>query len=306
MSFGVNGGDPISSLRNLAMTVAGENVFRAFGAPSRNLVEIALFKEPSLVALHLAAAFYKMAVVSEVLEHYASHERLAIEDFPVLSMLVNGLQGRHARVEAKALYGFAVKLAPNLAEAHYGLARLLQAGSNWEAALVGFEKVLSLSPHREAPAHAFLHANARWESGTLLEGQGRDHEALLSYRAALAELGTFGVHHIRFARFLRRLGRVEEAAVHYRHCMSYTHRYFPEFILPPLTTSDIPVPPPIDVIYSTQRGEAIIFWNGVYVAIDGRDWSPDLTNTQELDRRLASGLSHRKANSIAALEDGLA
>lgn len=298
--------DHLGSLSELATNSGRNDVLRAFGAPGPELIQKCLPKEPSLVALHLAATFYKIAVVLEVLEHYATSAKLGVEDFPVFSLVVNALQGRDARVQAKALYHRATEFAPNLAEAHYALARLSQAEPDPEAALAGFEKVLSLSPHSEAPAHAFLHANTRWERATIFEDQGRDDEALLSYRAALGELGTFGVHHIRFARFLRRLGRLEEAAVHYRHCMAYTHRYFPEFILPPLTTPDISVTPPIDVICNTQHGEAIIFWNGAYLAIEGKDWSPDLTKPQELDRRLASGLSYRKANSIAAFEDGLA
>ncbi len=291
------------SLTELAINVAQNHLLCAFGAPVRDVAIDAVSKDPGLVALHLAAAFYKIAVVLEVLEHYASRAQLTIEDFPVFSLLVNALQGRNARIQAKALYNHAIELAPDLAEAHYGLARLAQAASNKEAAVIGFEKVLSLAPHPEAPTHAFLHANARWERAILLEDLGRDDEALRSYRMAVAELGTFGVHHIRFARFLRRLGHFEEAARHYRHCMSYTHRYFPEFVLPPLTMPVVPVTPPIDIIYSTQRGEPVIYWNGTYLAIDGKEWSEDLMNPQQLDQRLASGLSHRKATSIAALED---
>lgn len=305
MSLDVNGDDPLSSLRNLAMTAAVEEVFQSFGAPNGDVVETVLSKDPSLVALHLAATFYKIAIVLEVLQHYAFRAKLTIDEFPVLSLLINALKGERPRSQARALYANAAKLAPDLSEAHYGLARLDQAESNLESALGGFEKVLSLPPHAETPPHAFLHANARWERATILEGQGRDKEALLSYRAAIAELGIFGVHHIRFARFLRRLGRFDEAAAHYRYCMSYTHRYFPEFILPPLTTPEILVTQPIDVIYNTQRGEPVIFWNGTYLALDGREWSPDLTNPRRLDRRLASGLSHRKASSIAALEDAI-
>jgi tetratricopeptide (TPR) repeat protein len=251
----------------------------------------------------LAAVFHKMSVVAEVLGHYSSRARLPLDDFPVFSLLVNTLRGDEPRGKAMMLYREAISFAPSLAEAHYGLARLAQADANTEAARAGFEKVLTLSPHVRAPSNAFLHANAHWERATILEDQGRDQEALRSYRAALTRLNVFGVHHVRFARFLRRLGRVDEAGAHYRRCMVYTHRYFPEFLPPALVAAALPPSPTIDLIYNTQRGEPVVFWNGAYFAIDGRSWSADLIDPRKFRRRLAAGLPHRTATSIAALED---
>jgi tetratricopeptide (TPR) repeat protein len=303
MSFDLRTENTIRSLKDFAMVVANDRVFRAFGAPSPDVLTEALSEQPCLVALHLAATFYKTAVVSEVLQHYASRAKLAVEDFPVFSLLVNVPQGKQARSQAKSLYQYAVELGPNLAEAHYGIARLSQGGSSPDAALDGFRRVLSLSPHPNAPAHSFLHANARWELATILEDQERNKEALLSYRAAVVELGTFGVHHIRFARFLRRLGHFEEAAEHYRRSMIYSHRYFPEFVLPPLAKPEGSGTPQIDVIYSTRRGEGVIFWNGAYLAIDGKEWNESYSNPQQFEKYLAKRPSYRKAASIGALED---
>lgn len=296
------------SLSDLAAAASRSAILRVFGAPSDDLLSKPLSKEPALIALHLAATFYKITIVLEVLDHYCSpHKGVPIEHFPVHSLLVGALAGKNARSQAAILYQHAIDRAPKLAEAYYGRARLAQAALDLESALRNFETVLRLSPHRDTPAHALLHANAHWERATILEQQGHDEAALKSYRAAITGLETFGVDHIRLARFLRRLGYFEEAAVHYRRCMTYTHRYFPEFILPPLATSTPSLSPPasVEVVYKTHRGELVIYWKGSYLALNAQEGPFDFTNTQKFERRLSGGLAHRSAASIAALEDSI-
>jgi tetratricopeptide (TPR) repeat protein len=291
------------SLNDLAADASQNAILRAFGAPSHELLSDLLSKKSALVALHLAATFYKIAIVTEVLDYHSSSMGFPVEHFPVLSLLIAALEGKNARSQAAILYQHAIDCAPELAEAYYGRARLSQAASDVESALTDFETVLQLSPHLDAPAYALLHANAHWERATILEQQGRDEAALRAYRAAITGLETFGVDHIRLARFLRRLGCFEEAAVHYRRCMIYTHRYFPEFILPPLATSAPSPPLSVEVIYNTQRGEPIIYWKGTYLALNAHEGPFDFTNIEQFERRLTGGLAHRSATSIAALED---
>jgi tetratricopeptide (TPR) repeat protein len=288
---------------DFVMHIAGNPIFRGFGAPAPDVAAKALSEEPALVLLHLAATHYKMAVVVEVLEHWSSHVSPSAERAPALCLLINALEEKNARAQARNLYNSAIVIDPGLAEAHYGLARLAQGAADIQSAVASYERVLTLKPHRAAQPHAYLHANAHWEHATILEQQGRDDAALQSYRRAVALLDTFGVHHIRLARFLRRLGHLDEATAHYRRCMAYTHRYFPEFILPPLMKGDAMPPPSIDVIYTTRRGEPVIFWNGDYLALSAQEGSIDFANVWQFKRHLANGLAHRSATSIAALED---
>jgi tetratricopeptide (TPR) repeat protein len=287
-------------LSDVALRAAEQPMLRTFGAPSPELIFRSLPETPSLVALHLAAAFHRMSVVLDVLNFYARRTQLPTADFPTLTLLIDVLKGEDANRTAVKLYREAADLAPDLAEAHYGLARLAQGKLDIELALAEFETVLRLPPHPQAPPHAFLHANAEWERATILESQGRNEEALRAYRAALAALDSFGVHHIRVARFLRRLGRLEEAAFHFRRCMTYTHRYFPEFNLPPLASAASVSSPPMDVVYETQRGEMVIFWQGEYVAVPPEHWPITQEGISELASRSTNPI--RRATSIAALE----
>jgi tetratricopeptide (TPR) repeat protein len=293
------------TLDDLAAGASRNAIMRAFGAPSGHLLSEFLCKEPALIALHLAATFHKIAIALEVLRHYSSAAGFAVEDFPVLTLLVTALDGKKARSQAVIMYKHAIDRAPKLAEAYYGRARLAQAASNLGAALGDFETVLRLTPHRDAPAHSMLCANAHWERATILEQQGHDEAALEGYRAAVAGLDTFGVHHIQLARFLRRLGHLEEAALHYRRCMTYSHRYFPEFILPSLGVSISSSPATVDVICKTGRGEPVIYWKGFYLALKGEKGSLNLSDLKQLERHLSQGLSRRSATSIAALEDSI-
>src|SRR5260370_598241 len=127
-----------------------------------------------------------------------------------------------------------------------------------------------LSP--EAPADAYRHGDAHWERATIFEDLGLNAEALIEYRAALTKLDRLGVHHIRVARFFRRLGLLEEAAEHFRRCMTYSHRYFAEFILPPLEPPRPTVSPMVEVIHTNRRGEQVVFCHGAYFSVPQTLW----------------------------------
>jgi tetratricopeptide (TPR) repeat protein len=291
-----------ASFGDLLKNAACDPVLRGLGAPSQESISIFLSREPALLALHLAATFYRAAVVFEVLDSYSAQACPVVEEFQARAVLIAALRGKAPRAVAATLYHYAGKLAPELAEARYGLARLAQAASEMTQALASFKEVLRLSPHPRSPSHVALHGNAYWECATIFEQQGHDQAALEAYRSATSRLESFGVHHIRVARFLKRLGHLEEAAGHYRRCMTYTHRYMPEFT-PPLLSDDAPTPAALvslDAIYTTQKGECVVFLNGQYVAFDAREWPLD---TAGLQRRLSEGLPHRTATSITSLEE---
>ncbi len=308
----------ISSLPQMVADAYAKPLLRAFGAPAPQPPEAP--GKASVVALHLATAFYRLAIVLDVLRFYGERSRLPKLELVPLVMMMEALAGQQPRAVAERLYRQALVVSPNLAEAHYALACLSRDEASHDRALDGYAAALRLSPHLEAPAHAYLHANAHWERATIFEDLGLNAEALIEYRAALARLDKFGVHHIRVARFFRRLGLLEEAAEHFRRCMTYSHRYFAEFILPPLQPPRPPVSPMVEVIHTNRRGEQVVFWQGAYFSVPQMLWP---VSPKELEDVVASmavphpkgvlGLLRRlvdqrpptirRASSIAALED---
>jgi len=205
-----------------------------------------------------------------------------------------------SRAIARSCYTYSISASPDLAEAHYNLGRLDQADSSREAALARYRRVLELQPHERATPHAHLLANAHWESATLLEDLGRSQEALVAYRAALAGLSSFGVHHIRVAKFFRRMNCMTEALTEFRKGMGYSHRYFPEFLLPPLTAAE-PVPPArLRPIHETARGEIVVFWQGQYYALPAQNRQNIDDGVFELSEEQLQNA--RQANNIASLE----
>lgn len=254
-----------------------------------------------LIALHLGAAFHRLEIVSAVVRYYAKLTHWTDADYPVLALLGHHAREDEARLNAMTCYELAIQAAPDLAEAHYGVARLFQMTGQNEAAVAAFGNVLNLAPHRQAPAGTHLHGNAHWERANLFEALERPDEALVAYRAALSAVPNFGVHHLRAARFLRRMGFHEEAVAHFRKCMTYSHRYFPEFMPPPLApTVGLPATS-IEPIYETSRGEIVVGWNGEYYAVPRDIWPLDLNGLAQPGATLQSS-AIRRASSISALE----
>ena len=155
--------------------------------------------------------------------------------------------------------------------------------------------------HALAPSpSAYLHANAHWERATLLEDVGRDADALQAYRAALSGLGSFGVHHVRVARFFRRMGLIAEAIAEFRKCMAYSHRYFPEFMLPPLSAAPGAEPAAVTPIYETTTGDVVVFHEGQYLAVPAGLWKRSASEVTAITADMAA--ASRRASNIAALE----
>jgi tetratricopeptide (TPR) repeat protein len=310
--------DAIASLPQMVAEAHASPILRAFGAPAPKHAED--HKKADLVALHLATTFHKLAVVLDVLRFYGERSRCQTSELALFGLIDDILEGRNPRATAAALYRQALVLHPRLAEAHYALARLLRADVDRQQTLDGFAAVLLLVPHPEAPSHAFLLANAHWERAIIFEALGSTVEALSEYRAALTKLDNFGVHHVQVARFFRRLGLVEEAAEHFRRCMTYSHRYFAEFVLPPLEPAQPSAVPSIEVVHTNRRGEKVVFWQGAYFAVPRERWPAGPKEFENaaigMPEEPAKGLlgllrrvvdrsppAIRRATSVAALED---
>ncbi len=263
----------------------GDRYLHGFGAPDPVVVDRLGPAASALATLHLAAAYHRLAVVCDVVADYRDLAGQP-ENVPVYAAALSECLGGMAPYYiAKTLYQRAVSDAPSFAEAHFGLARAAMAAGEEATALMHFGRVVDLPAHPDGPAHAHLHANAYWYQANLLEDLGNDAKALECYRNALAKLGNFGVHHLRVAKFFRRLGLGQEAAENFQRCMEYSHRYFAEFSLPPLTP---PVkcapcePASLDPIYTTSLDETVVFWQGRYFAIPRHQWPLDTRQIQQL------------------------
>ena len=243
--------------------------------------------EEALAWLHLAVAYLRASIIGDLGEYYCRQSHLDLADLGFGADLARLGGAIGARRQAAEHYSRAAALKPNLAEAHYGLGRVEQLGLgrpvDREHALTAFDHCLQHPAHPATPPHAHLHANAHWESAWLLDQLGRTDAALAHYRQALSLLDTFGVHHIRVARFLRRLGLWDEAARHYVICAGYTHRYFPEFILPPLVPAPQATgPAEPDEVFTTPGRDRVFFHGGKYVLVPDELGRPSATALDEL------------------------
>ena len=286
--------------------------------------------QPGLTALHAGASYHRLAVIGEVADAYCRDAALAAEELAYRALLTAPAGGAPPRDAAARFYQVAVALDPGLAEAWFNQARLDQHRGEHAVALAGFGRALALPPHPRASAHAALHANAHFHKACILEGLGRDAEALAAYRAALALLDNFGVHHARIAHFLRHQGLIAEAIPQFEKLMAYGHRYFPEFTLPPLAPAASPAPASatLEVLYEASDGALVVAHAGSYVrvpagaipvtperlaAIEKADAvvaASPLRRLRGFVERLAGGprppTLPRRADNMAALEPGMA
>ena len=273
-------------------------ILRGLGAPDP--ARIGEANQAGLFMLHVASAHHRLAVILEVMRYYARQANLDPTDYPALVSAEAACRERSAHAIAEDAYRHAIALAPTLAEAHFALARLRQLQGKRELALSGFATTLEHGVHALASPSAFLHANAHWERATLLEDFGRDAEALQAYRAALSGLASFGVHHVRVARFFRRMGLITEAIAEFRKCMAYSHRYFPEFMLPPLSAPPAVEPTPVTPVYVTSTGDVVVFHEGQYLAVPASLWQRSAGEPTAITADMAA--ASRRASNIAVLE----
>ena len=289
----------IGACRMDAVRAAHANpILRGLGAPDP--ARIGETRDAGLFMLHFASAHHRLAVILDVMRYYARQANLEPTDYPALVSATAACGERSPHEIAEDAYRQAIALAPTLAEAHFALARLRQLQGKHDLALSGLATTLEHPVHALASPSAFLHANAHWERATLLEDLERDQDALQAYRAALSGLVSFGVHHVRVARFFRRMGLIVEAIAEFRKCMTYSHRYFPEFMLPPLSAEPRVEPPPVTPIYETTTGDVVVFHEGQYFAVPASLWHRSAGETTAITAEMAAASRH--ANNIAVLE----
>lgn len=295
------------SIRALAGTAYDDPLLKGLQTPDPAFLdspEAESAAGPALFALHLGVAFHRKAIVSDVMQSYARRSGLDRQSYPPLCVLDPTTGGETADCIAMQCYDASISVDESLAEAHYNRARLFQRQGNRHAALQGFRSCLEHPPHERCSPHAHLHANAHWESAGLCEAIGQTEAALQAYRAALAGLGQFGVHHVRVARFFRKQGLADEAVAEFRKCMGYSHRYFPEFMPPALVPEQSGPEMETDCLYETAGGAFIVFWQGRYHALPASIWHAVADGRTALTQDLVDGTP--QAASIAGLETAVA
>lgn len=239
--------------------------------------------EIALAWLHLGATYLKFSIIADLGEFFCKRSGVALSKLGFGRDISVVGSAKTARCLARDAYSEAISENPNLAEAHFGLARSIQIQNHenvdLDCAILHFRRCVELQTHSLTPPHAFLHANAHWEIACLFEKTERDDEALTAFRKALSLQPIFGVHQIRVARFFRKLGLHEEASAQYLICSHYNHRYFPEFILPPLV-SNTPqasrATTDFEEVFNTLAGESIYFDNGTYILVPSNEiWTEE-------------------------------
>jgi tetratricopeptide (TPR) repeat protein len=247
---------------------AQQPLLNELGAPAKSVLEERESLDQSLVWLHLGTAWLKMSVIADLAEFYCKSTRTPLEWLGYGRVLTEAGGASGIRDEARTCFRAALDANGRLAEAHFALGRIEQLSGNTIPALEHFQTCTGLAQHPHATPDAHLKANAFWEAATILDDAGRDTEALSHYQSAISLLDSFGVHHVRYARFLRRVGRREEAADHYLACARYTHRYFPEFQPPRLGPAAVSAAAGgLDTIFTTPDGDNVYFHAGQYTLL---------------------------------------
>jgi protein O-mannosyl-transferase len=155
---------------------------------------------------NLAAELAKQGHIVEGIAHYREGLRLK-EDAPQVHFNLAGLLQRSGLLEdAIKHYRHAIRLSPRYAEAHNNLAVCLAEIGQGDEALPHYEAALAAKPDY-AEAHANL-ANLMLHRGDLQGAIGHGQRA-----AALAPGNPY--FHFNLATALAKLGRRDEAAVHY-------------------------------------------------------------------------------------------
>ena len=109
--------------------------------------------------------------------------------------------------EARDAYRRAIELAPDHAEAHTNLGRLLHEAGEIAAAEAHYQHVLSVRPED---------VTARFNLGVALEDLGRHEEAIAAYQRVVAEDPRYADAHYNLARLYERAGSGVAAIRHLR------------------------------------------------------------------------------------------
>lgn len=270
-------------LQDALLKVDSIPVLGDLGAPKIDIVEAVSAPDKALVWVHLGCAWLKLSVIADLAEFYCKEINKSLNWLGYGKALTAVGSASGARRTSYHCYQSAVDLLPEFSEAHFALGRIAQLSGAPEAAYQHFEACLKYAPHPKAVGDEYLHANAHWEIAGIQEELGQLPQALSSYSDALAMLGNFGVHQVRYAHLLRNMGHLEEAAQQYLTCTSYTHRYFSEFFPPPLTIAEVAnESSQLDVIFTRPDGAHVYFHNGSYVLLPNEAAAQSLEELEKL------------------------
>ena len=241
-------------------------VLRDFGFPS------GVSGEDGLVLLHAGAAFHALATIQDVVSAYEkSHSDYAV-DIAYSSRLSAPAGTLSTRDTAEKYYRAALVYSPELAEAHFSLARLLWDSGQLAEAVALYRQVTKMNPHARALSQIDLRASAFWHMGEILEIVGSETEALDAYGEAVKLVPSFGASHEKYPMLLRKHGHLEQAIDQFDQAMGCSHRhfgYFLEFCLPPLESQNAPQVPdthPKSLMRLTS-GDQVVFSGGRYYAV---------------------------------------
>ena len=126
------------------------------------------------------------------------------------------LEAQGQREEAEASFRRALRLNPNLAEAHVNLGNILHAQGKLEEAAASHARAMALKP--EFAEACFNLANA-------LQALGRLEEAVASYQRALALRPKRAEYHGNLGNTLLAMGRLDEAEACYRQALALQPDY---------------------------------------------------------------------------------
>ena len=180
----------------------------------------ALAERPDLIEIHVALGNTLVATDAKA---GLDVLRTAAERFPRSAVVRNNLADVLARQgaddEAERNYRDALRIQPDFADAHLGLARLRFGQKAFPAALEHFREALEIAPDR---------AEARVGLGATLEATGDREEARRQYLAALRTHPHLATAHFNLGNlFLREPGRLAEAVTHYQEALQ-SDPFYPE------------------------------------------------------------------------------
>jgi tetratricopeptide (TPR) repeat protein len=188
------------------------------------------------------------------------------------------------QAQAERYYRLALRLLPDSAEALYALALLRRRAGDAREAIALFEAATRARQHPNALPHAQVAGNSWRNLAEIHRDQGDDRLAEAAFRKALELIGNHGVYHHEIAEWLRRRGRLGEAALQYELTMPYSHLYASEFSEPnfppgdrlPLDTHGRPFDPlkPTILEEGNQNSSLIYWWHLYFLIPSGAPFDP--------------------------------
>jgi len=160
----------------------------------------------------LAAVLKKMGKINESLVVGQKSVQLDPQDAGAhnnLSILLQQAQGRLKEAEESCRQ--AIKLKPDLADAHYNLGNTLKKQGRLDEAEASYTQAITLKPD---------YSEAHYNLGNTLKELGRLEEAETNYRKAIALKPDYAEGHNNLGVTLQEQGRLDEAETNYRKAIA--------------------------------------------------------------------------------------